>query len=35
MAAFFRRAQIFIRHWLMLGFAIDPVIHDITPDSSI
>lgn len=22
-------------HWLMQGFAIDPVIHDITPDSSI
>ena len=21
-------------HWLMQGFAIDPVIHDITPDTS-
>ena len=22
-------------HWLMQGFAIDPVIHDITPDTSV
>jgi transposase len=22
-------------YWLMQGFAIDPVIHDIAPDSSI
>lgn len=22
-------------HWLMQGFSIDPVIHDITPDASV
>ena len=22
-------------HWLMQGFAIDPIIHDITPDTSV